>query len=115
VSTKKPLDELNAEIDKLRKEIRTDQLKMRKLEKEHDFERTKTKFVALINADDGVRISPHCNRSDLRGKRGNIKKVNRTRAEVIVEGREWYMAFNLLFWDEYSCELTVDFNRWGQR
>ena len=65
---------------------------------------------ALIGKDAGVVIG-YGARDELRGKRGTVLEVKRTRALVGIDGKQWLFPFDLLKANEFEFELEAAVNR----
>jgi len=97
-------DEIRTRIERDRKRFATIQEKIRTLKQAAD-------LAQVVGVPDGAFVTYGASTARLRGKRATVKKLNRTRAVVDIDGESWTFPFELLHIDPLRAELETTLNR----
>jgi hypothetical protein len=111
MKTKDTLSALQTEADEIRTRIENDRKRFAAIQEKIKTLKQTADLAQVVGVPDGAFIGYGASTVRLRGKRATVKKLNRTRAVVDIDGESWVFPFDLLHTDPFRADLEATLNR----
>ena len=111
MKTKNTLAALQTEADEIRTRIENDRKRFAVIQEKIKPLKQAADLAQVVGVPDGAFVTYGATTVRLRGKRVTVKKLNRTRAVVDIDGESWTFPFDLLHTDPVKAELETTLNR----